>query len=107
MCTKIVLQYTTARRKSKVNSCTPHRVCYTRLMTESIALSLDLANHHAGATPEEIKLLCENVLKYGFNAAFVNPYYIALARQELGDRAKVGCTISFPLGQDTTERSEE
>ena len=72
-------------------------------MTESIALSLDLANHHAGATPEEIKLLCENVLKYGFNAAFVNPCYIALARGELGDRAKVGCTISFPLGQDTTE----
>lgn len=73
------------------------------IMNTSIASHLDLANHHSDATPEEIRRLCGSVLKYGFNAAFVNPYYIALAREELGNKAKVGCTISFPLGQDTLE----
>ncbi len=68
-----------------------------------LASHLDLANHHADATPEEIRRLCANVLKYGFNAAFVNPCYIILAHEELGDRAKVGTAFSFPLGQDTVE----
>lgn len=70
---------------------------------DHIASHLDLANHHANATPEDVKKLCANVLKYGFNAAFVNPCYIALAKQELGGKAKVGTTISFPLGQDSLE----
>lgn len=72
-------------------------------MSQDIAGKLDFANHHADATPEDVKRLCQHVLTYGFNAAFVNPCYIAIAREELGDRAKVGCTISFPLGQDTLE----
>lgn len=70
-------------------------------MDSSIAPHLDLANHHAGATPEDVRKVCANVLKYGFNGAFVNPCYIALAKEELGDRAKVGTAFSFPLGQDT------
>ena len=72
-------------------------------MIQDIANKLDLANHHASATPEDIKNICASVVKYGFNAAFVNPCYIALAREELGDRAKVGTAFSFPLGQDTLE----
>lgn len=68
-----------------------------------LAPHLDLANHHADATLEDIRALCANVVKYGFNAAFVNPCYIALAREELGARAKVGTAFSFPLGQDTLE----
>lgn len=58
---------------------------------------LDLANHHADATEDKIRTLCANVKKYGFNAAFVNPFYIELAKS-LG--VKVGTVISFPLGQD-------
>lgn len=72
-------------------------------MDTAIAPHLDLANHHADATPEDVKTVCANVLTYGFNAGFVNPCYVALARQELGDTAKVGTAISFPLGQDTLE----
>jgi len=68
-----------------------------------IAFHLDLANHHADATTEDVKTVCANVLKYGFNAAFVNPCYISLARACLGARAKVGTALSFPLGQDTLE----
>lgn len=72
-------------------------------MDQNIAPHLDLANHHADATPEDIRKVCANVLKYGFNGAFVNPCYIALAREELEDKAKVGTAFSFPLGQDTLE----
>lgn len=72
-------------------------------MDTTIAPHLDLANHHADATPEDIRRLCANVLKYGFNGAFVNPCYIALAREEVEDKAKVGTALSFPLGQDTLE----
>lgn len=72
-------------------------------MDTSIAPHLDLANHHASATPTDIKTICANVLKYGFNGAFVNPYYISLARECLDGRAKVGTAFSFPLGQDTLE----
>lgn len=61
---------------------------------------LDLANHHADATPDQIKQLCANVIKYKFNAAFVNPLYVPFAKS-LG--VKVGTVISFPLGQDALD----
>lgn len=72
-------------------------------MDSSIASHLDLANHHASATPADIKNICASVVKYGFNGAFVNPCYIALAKKELMGKAKVGTAFSFPLGQDTLE----
>ena len=68
---------------------------------DSLAQSLDFASHHANATPEDIKKLCADVLKYGFHAAFVNPNYVSLTKELLGEKAKVGTVISFPLGQDT------
>lgn len=72
-------------------------------MIQDIANKLDLANHHASATPADIKNICASVLKYGLNGAFVNPCYIALAKEELMGKAKVGTAFSFPLGQDTLE----
>jgi deoxyribose-phosphate aldolase len=68
---------------------------------QKLAQYLDLANHHQDATPEAIGKLCEMVKKYGFNSAFVNPCYLPLARELLGDKGKIGTVISFPLGQDT------
>ncbi|MFH1289416.1 MAG: deoxyribose-phosphate aldolase [Patescibacteria group bacterium] len=68
---------------------------------KTFAKYLDLANHHSSATPDEIKELCKNVEKYGFATAFVNPCYVSLARETLGERARVGTVVSFPLGQDT------
>ncbi len=68
-----------------------------------IAKSIDHANHSAQSTEEEIKKLCNEVKKYGFNAAFVNSCWVKLAREHLGDEAKVGTVVSFPLGQDSTE----
>lgn len=64
----------------------------------NIAAQLDLANHHPNATEADITDICEKVKKYGFNSAFVNPYFIQFAKA-LG--VKVGTVISFPLGQET------
>lgn len=65
-----------------------------------IAQFLDFANHHQDAKPEDIQKLCQKVKQYGFHAAFVNPVYIMLAREFLGEKGVVGTVISFPLGQD-------
>lgn len=66
------------------------------------AHTLDFANHHADATPDDIRTLCAQVVEYGFHTAFVNPVYVPLAKSLVGTRAKVGCVISFPLGGDAT-----
>jgi deoxyribose-phosphate aldolase len=65
-------------------------------------LQLDFANHRATATSDDIRKLCEEVVKYGFHTAFVNPSYVKHATSILKGRAKVGCVISFPLGADAT-----
>lgn len=64
---------------------------------------IDHANHSAASTAKDIEKLCNEVKRHGFNAAFVNPCWVKLARQELGDEGKVGTVVSFPLGQDTTQ----
>jgi deoxyribose-phosphate aldolase len=68
---------------------------------QKLATHLDLANHHPDATPEDIKKLCQSVLKHGFNSAFVNPYFVKLAREQIGEKGKVGTVVGFPIGQDT------
>ena len=74
---------------------------YTDSM-DSLARSLDFANHRATATPDDIRALCAAVEQYGFHTAFVNAAYVPLATSILGTHAGVGCVISFPLGQDAT-----
>jgi deoxyribose-phosphate aldolase len=85
-----------------------------------LAKYLDFANHSPRSTQKQIQELCQGVLKYGFNAAFVNPCWVRLAKtylrhlrgvpqaqHHLGGgivwKPKVGTVINFPLGQDTTE----
>lgn len=70
---------------------------------KTLARYLDLANHHPEATPEDIRRLCEDVKKYGFHAAFVNPCYVGLARGYLEDKGAVGTVVSFPYGQDAKD----
>jgi len=69
--------------------------------SKKLAKYLDLANHHPDAEPEDIKRLCGNVQKHGFNSAFVNACYVELARDLLVEKGKVGTVISFPIGQDS------
>jgi len=68
-----------------------------------LAKFLDFANHHQTATDEDIKQLCQKVKDYGFNSAFVNPYYVPLAKEALAGSALVGTVVSFPLGQESLE----
>lgn len=80
---------------------------------EDLAPYLDFANHHQNSTHGDIQDLCQKVLKYGFNSAFVNPYYVRFAKEVISDptssrlrgasRAKVGTVVSFPLGQEAME----
>jgi deoxyribose-phosphate aldolase len=72
-------------------------------MNTDLAHYLDNAVHRATATEADVKKVCEEVLKYGFNAAFVNPCWVSLAKNFLKDKGKVGTIVSFPIGQDTTE----
>lgn len=69
----------------------------------TLAKYLDLANHHADASSEDVKALCQKVLEHGFHSAFVNPVFVPLASETLGGKAVVGTVVSFPLGQDTKE----
>jgi len=65
---------------------------------------LDLANHHQGATPEDIRQLCQKVADYHLHAAFVNPFYVPLAKDFLKEiNGLVGTVIAFPLGQETKD----
>ncbi|PJE70315.1 deoxyribose-phosphate aldolase [Candidatus Shapirobacteria bacterium CG10_big_fil_rev_8_21_14_0_10_48_15] len=70
---------------------------------KTLAKYLDFANHRQDATPEQIRQLCQKVKQYGFNSAFVNPCYVALAHDLLFGKAAVGTVVSFPLGQDQTD----
>ena len=69
----------------------------------TLAKYLDLANHHQEATVKDIEGLCQEVLTFGFNGAFVNPAHISLVKEKLGGKAKAGTVVSFPLGQETLE----
>ena len=68
-----------------------------------LAFFLDFANHHADATPDDIKKLCVSVLRYGFHSVFVNQCYVGLAKKLVRGKAAVGTVVSFPLGQDGTQ----
>ena len=70
---------------------------------EVLASHIDFADHNPYATEADIRKLCSNVLKYGFNSAFVNQSHVKLARKLVGRKAKVGTVVSFPLGQDSTK----
>src|SRR3989344_4960142 len=53
----------------------------------SLASYLDLANHEQKSAEEDIKKLCGQVRQYHFHSAFVNPYYVALAKKIIKNRA--------------------
>jgi deoxyribose-phosphate aldolase len=52
---------------------------------------------------EDVKKYCEEVLKFGFAAIYVNPCDVAYAKSIIKDRASVGTVIGFPQGATTTK----
>lgn len=58
----------------------------------------------ATATKNEIKVLCDEAIKYDFYAICVNGCYVELAKQNLkNSEVKVAAVIGFPLGANTTQ----
>jgi deoxyribose-phosphate aldolase len=70
---------------------------------KELAPHLDFANHHPHATQTDIKYVCVKVLEHDFNAAFMNPYWVPICRQQLDFPGKIGTIVSFPLGQESLD----
>ncbi|MFP3157433.1 MAG: deoxyribose-phosphate aldolase [Caldivirga sp.] len=65
---------------------------------EELARLIDHTILNPAATPMDVERYCREVIDYGFYSVVVNPFYVNLARQILGNRAKVGVVVGFPFG---------
>lgn len=55
------------------------------------------------ATADQIRLLCEEAVEYGFASVCIPPVFVALAAGQLyGSEVAVGTVVGFPLGYSTT-----
>jgi len=71
----------------------------TLLSPQELARYFDHTLLKPEATPEQIKRLCEEALRYGFFSVCVNPVYVGLAHSFLkGTDVRVCSVIGFPLG---------
>lgn len=66
---------------------------------EDVVGLIDHTNLRPDATETEIDRLCAEARRFGFASVCVNPSYVPLAVDELGDADPVVCTVvGFPLG---------
>jgi deoxyribose-phosphate aldolase len=71
---------------------------------EKLAKLIDHTLLKPDATKDDIKRLCEEAKKYGFWSVCVNPTYVPLATDILGETdVKVCSVVGFPLGANTPE----
>ena len=71
---------------------------------EQLAKLIDHTLLKPDATKDDIKRLCEEAKKYGFWSVCVNPTYVSLATDILGETdVKVCSVVGFPLGANTPE----
>ena len=71
---------------------------------EQLAGSIDHTLLSATATSEQIEQLCREAKSYGFGCVSINPRWVALAADLLGDsKVNVGGVVSLPLGGDSTK----
>lgn len=74
------------------------------LTKEQLAKLIDHTLLKPDATKDDVKRLCEEAKKYGFWSVCVNPTYVSLATDILGDSdVKVCSVVGFPLGANTPE----
>ena len=55
------------------------------------------------ATWDEIKVICDDGIKYGTASVCIPPCYVAEAKKYVGDKLKICTVIGFPNGYSTTE----
>jgi deoxyribose-phosphate aldolase len=69
-----------------------------------LAATIDHTLLKPTATEEQIRVLCEEALKYRFASVCVQPYWVALCAKLLQDSPVLVCTvIGFPLGATLPE----
>ncbi len=68
---------------------------------------IDHTNLNANATKKDIEKLCNEAIKYHFQAVCVNPYYIEYAKELLASsNVQVCSVVGFPLGMNITNVKE-
>ncbi|MCR5627116.1 MAG: deoxyribose-phosphate aldolase [Lachnospiraceae bacterium] len=55
-----------------------------------------------GATPDEIRGICDDAIKYGTASVCIPPCYVKEAKEYVGDRMRICTVIGFPNGNTTT-----
>ena len=71
---------------------------------QQIAKLIDHTLLKPDATKDDIKRLCDQAKKYGFWSVCVNPIYVSIATEILGDApVKVCSVVGFPLGANASE----
>lgn len=55
------------------------------------------------ATWEEIKIICDDGMKYGTASVCIPPSFVKRAKEYVGNRLKICTVIGFPNGYNTTE----
>lgn len=69
---------------------------------EKILSACDHTLLHQDATFDDIKVLCDDAIKYKTASVCIPPCYVKEARQYVGDRMKICTVIGFPNGNMTT-----
>ena len=73
-------------------------------MTLSEILSrVDHTNLNPAATPDDIRILCQEAMEYKTASVCVNGAYVPLAVQCLGEAIPVCAVVGFPLGAVSTQ----
>lgn len=71
---------------------------------DELCRMIDHTNLHADASPEDIKLLCEEAKNHHFKMVAVNQVQSKLCAEALeGTDIGIGAAIAFPLGQTSIE----
>lgn len=71
---------------------------------KELASYIDHTLLNATATPEDIKVLCEEAMEYSFYAVCVQGQYVKLAAEYLQkSNVKIAAVVGFPLGGSTTK----
>lgn len=55
------------------------------------------------ATFYDIKLICDDAIKYNVASVCIAPYYVKIAKEYVGERAKICTVIGFPNGYNDLE----
>lgn len=72
------------------------------LNPRALAAKIDHTNLKADAPEKDIRVLCDEALQYKFASVMVNPSYVAVCRDLLGNSGVLaGTVVGFPLGQAT------